>query len=72
MYDPRTGKMRKTKVDVKLFNLDVIISVVYRVNSIMGVTFRKWANEVLNNIASIIIILAFLFLYNFIVVLMEK
>ena len=72
MYDPRTGKMRKTKVDVKLFNLDVIISVGYRVNSIMGVTFRKWANEVLNNIASIIIILAFLFLYNFIVVLMEK
>ena len=46
-YDPRTGKMRKTKVDVKLFNLDVIISVGYRVNSIMGVTFRKWANEVL-------------------------
>ena len=46
-YDPRTGKMRKTKVDVKLFNLDVIISVGYRVNSIMGVKFRKWANEVL-------------------------
>ena len=39
--------MRKTKVDVKLFNLDVIISVGYRVNSIMGVAFRKWANEVL-------------------------
>ena len=36
-YDPRTGKMRKTKVDIKLFNLDVIISVGYRVNSIMGV-----------------------------------
>lgn len=46
-YDPRTGKMRKTKVNVKIFNLDVIISVGYRVNSIMGVTFRKWANEVL-------------------------
>ena len=46
-YDPRTGKMRKTKVDVKLFNLDVIISVGYRVNSIIGVKFRKWANEVL-------------------------
>ncbi len=46
-YDPRTGKTRKTKVDVKFFNLDVIISVGYRVNSIMGVTFRKWANEVL-------------------------
>ena len=46
-YDPRTGKMRKTKVDIKLFNLDVIISVGYRVNSIMGVIFRKWANNVL-------------------------
>ena len=46
-YDPRTGKMRKTKVDIKLFNLDVIISVGYRVNSIMGVIFRKWANKVL-------------------------
>lgn len=39
--------MRKTKANVKIFNLDVIISVEYRVNSIMGVTFRKWANEVL-------------------------
>lgn len=43
-YHPRTRKM---KVDVKLFNLDVIISVEYRVNSIMGVTSIKWAIEIL-------------------------
>ena len=24
-YDPRTNNMRKTKVDIKIFNLDVII-----------------------------------------------
>ncbi len=46
-YDPRSGKLRKTKVDIKLFNLDVIISVGYRVNSIMGVKFRIWANNIL-------------------------
>ena len=46
-YDPRTNNMRKTKVDIKIFNLDVIISVGYRVNSIMGVLFRKWASNVL-------------------------
>lgn len=46
-FDPRTGKIRKTKVDIKFFNLDVIISVGYRVNSVMGVIFRKWANNIL-------------------------
>ena len=46
-YDPRTGKNRKTLVDVKVFNLDVVIFVGYRVNSIMGVKFRKWATKVL-------------------------
>lgn len=46
-YDPRTGIARKTRVDVKFFNLDVSISVGYRINSIMGVIFRKWPNEVL-------------------------
>ncbi len=44
--------MRKTQIAnsdklVYLYDLDVIISVGYRVNSIMGVTFRKWANQVL-------------------------
>ena len=46
-YDPRTQKMRTTIVDIKQFNLDVVISVGYRVNSIMGVKFRHWANTVL-------------------------
>ena len=46
-YDHRTQKMRKTVVNIKLFNLDVAISVGYRVNSIMGVRFRQWANSVL-------------------------
>ena len=32
---------------VKLYNLDVIISVGYRVKSNRGVSFRKWANKVL-------------------------
>ena len=38
-YDPRTNNDRKTTVNVKYFNLDVIISVGYRVNSIVGVHF---------------------------------
>ena len=46
-YDPRTGKMRETKTYIKIFNLDVILSVGYKVNSIMGVKFRRWANSIL-------------------------
>ena len=37
------GKRYKTKY----YNLDVIISVGYRVKSKRGVEFRKWANSVL-------------------------
>lgn len=37
------GKRYKTK----LFNLDMIIAVGYRVNSKRGTTFRRWANSVL-------------------------
>lgn len=37
------GKNYKTK----LYNLDVIISVGYRVKSKRGVEFRQWANEIL-------------------------
>ena len=33
----------------KLYNLDVIISVGYRVKSQRGVIFRKWANKVLKD-----------------------
>lgn len=35
------------KYQVKYFNLDVIISVGYRVKSIRGTQFRQWANSVL-------------------------
>ena len=35
--------------DVTFYDLDVIISVGYRVKSKRGVEFRKWANEVLKN-----------------------
>lgn len=34
---------------VEYFNLDVVISVGYRVKSVEGVKFRRWANKVLNN-----------------------
>ena len=38
---------RSVKRIVPLFNLDMIISVGYRVNSKRGVKFRQWANRVL-------------------------
>ena len=34
---------------IKLYNLDVIISVGYRVKSKRGITFRHWANKVLKD-----------------------
>lgn len=42
-------KMHRTKASrpEMLYNLDVVISVGYRVHSNRGVTFRKWANKVL-------------------------
>lgn len=46
-YDPRTKKDRITVVDVNYYNLDVIISVGYRVKSKQGILFRKWANSIL-------------------------
>ena len=44
-----TQKMRVAGVSqpVAFYNLDVIISVGYRVNSKRGIAFRKWANNVL-------------------------
>jgi prophage maintenance system killer protein len=33
----------------KLYNLDVVLSVGYRVNSQRGIIFRRWANSVLKN-----------------------
>ena len=38
---------RKVKRKIKYYNLDMIISVGYRVNSKKGIEFRKWANKVL-------------------------
>lgn len=46
-YDPRTKKDRIATVDINYYNLDVIISVGYRVKSKQGVLFRKWANSIL-------------------------
>lgn len=38
---------RKVRRKIKFYNLDMIISVGYRVNSIRGTQFRRWANSVL-------------------------
>ena len=38
---------RRVKRIIKLYNLDMIISVGYRVNSKRGIAFRRWANSVL-------------------------
>ena len=38
---------RKVKRNINIYNLDMIISVGYRVNSVEGIKFRKWANKVL-------------------------
>ena len=43
----QTEGKRKVKRTIPYFNLDMIISVGYRVNSKRGVKFRQWANRVL-------------------------
>ena len=40
---------RAVKRNIPYFNLDMIISVGYRVNSKRGVKFRQWANRVLKD-----------------------
>ncbi|MDN5350343.1 MAG: hypothetical protein PWQ54_1739 [Bacteroidales bacterium] len=40
---------RKVERDIEYFNLDVIISVGYRVKSKRGTTFRIWANKILKD-----------------------
>lgn len=40
---------RYVKRQVELFNLDVIISVGFRVNTSQGILFRQWANRVLKD-----------------------
>ena len=49
---PKKSNLRKTQFamsdkPVGLYSLDVIISVGYRVRSLRGIAFRKWANSVL-------------------------
>jgi len=48
-YNDNTQKVRVVGVKqyVNMYTLNVIISVGYRVKSIMGVKFRIWANKVL-------------------------
>ncbi len=43
----QTEGTRSVSRTVKLYNLDMIISVAYRVNSRRGVRFRQWATQVL-------------------------
>lgn len=38
---------RKVKRRIKIYNLDMIISVGYRIKSKRGIIFRKWANKIL-------------------------
>jgi prophage maintenance system killer protein len=40
---------RRVRREVKFYNLDVILSVGYRVNSKRGTAFRKWSTGVLND-----------------------
>ena len=40
---------RKVKREIEYYNLDVIISVGYRVKSSQGIAFRRWANNVLKS-----------------------
>ena len=52
--DNNTQKMRVDGVKqlVPFYNLDVIISVGYRVKSKNGVIFRQWANKILKVIGN--------------------
>ena len=45
----QTEGQRQVRRKIKLYNLDAIISVGYRVNSIRGTQFRMWANKVLRD-----------------------
>lgn len=45
----QTEGKRKVKRQIYYYNLDVIISVGYRVKSLRGIQFRQWANKVLKD-----------------------
>jgi hypothetical protein len=38
---------RRVKRNINIYNLDMIISVGYRVNSVEGIKFIRWANKIL-------------------------
>ena len=40
---------REVKRSVEYYNLDMIISVGYRIKSVRGVEFRRWANKILKD-----------------------
>ena len=40
---------REVKRDIECYNLDVILSIGYRVKSKNGIVFRKWVNKVLKD-----------------------
>ena len=47
---PHGAMSDKTQSDeLNLYNLDVIISVGYRVHSVQGTRFRQWANRILKD-----------------------
>ena len=43
----QTEKNRKVTRTINMYNLDMIISLGYRINSKNGIIFRKWANSIL-------------------------
>lgn len=45
----QTEGNRKAKREIEYYNLDVIISVGYRVKSSQGIAFRRWTNNVLKS-----------------------
>lgn len=45
----QTEGQRQVRRKIRLYNLDAIISIGYRVNSIRGTQFRMWANKVLRD-----------------------
>jgi prophage maintenance system killer protein len=47
IVDYRSGKLQKVERVIEYYNLDVIISLGYKVNSKRGIIFRKWANQIL-------------------------
>jgi hypothetical protein len=49
MEQVRTEGKREVKRSVEIYNLDMIISVGYRIGSKMGTKFRQWATKILHS-----------------------